>query len=381
MIEVENLCKVYGSTSALQDVSFSVKPGEILGFLGPNGAGKTTTLRILSGYLPASSGTATVAGYDVHEQSMAVRQRIGYLPETPPLYPDMTVEDFLYFVSRIKQVKGSLRKRSVESAMVRCGLEDRRNQLIRKLSKGYRQRVGIAQAIVHDPPVIVLDEPTVGLDPRQIIEVRNLIKSLAGDHTIILSTHILPEVSMTCDRVTIINRGQVVATGALDDLMAELTAGSGYELEIEGELNPQKLNSLEQIKGIRTIQPLDTLSVDCRHRLRVLCEPQTEPGPEIVSALILSGLKLYEMRRTRASLEEVFLDLTTQQDTVTTESESESESGSGSESEETINSIEEQTKISLASSELGEEDSPDNLENTEEPQGLSESIEEEENRE
>ncbi|MGB3402793.1 MAG: ATP-binding cassette domain-containing protein [Microcoleaceae cyanobacterium] len=355
MIEVENLCKIYGSTSALQNVSFSVKPGEILGFLGPNGAGKTTTLRILSGYLPASSGTATVAGYDVHEQSMAVRQRIGYLPETPPLYPDMTVEGFLYFVSRIKQVKGSLRKRSVESAMVRCGLEDRRNQHIRKLSKGYRQRVGIAQAIVHDPDVIVLDEPTVGLDPRQIIEVRNLIKSLAGDHTIILSTHILPEVSMTCDRVAIINRGQVVATGLLDELMAELTAGSGYELEIEGELSPQKLNSLEQIKGVRTIQPLEGLSVDSsRHHLQVFCEPQTEPGPEIVSALVLAGLNLYEMRRTRASLEEVFLQLTTQQDTVTTESEIESE--------ETVNSIEEnpdnieKTEVSPTDSELPEGD-------------------------
>jgi ABC-2 type transport system ATP-binding protein len=358
MIEVENLSKIYGSTPALQDVSFSVKPGEILGFLGPNGAGKTTTLRILSGYLPATSGTAKVAGYDVHEQSLAVRQRIGYLPETPPLYPDMTVESFLYFVSRIKQVRGSDRKSSVESAIIRCGLEDRRNQLIRKLSKGYRQRVGIAQAIVHDPPVIVLDEPTVGLDPRQIIEVRNLIKSLAGDHTIILSTHILPEVSMTCDRVTIINRGQVVATGSPDELMAELTAGSGYELEVEGELSPQKLESLEQINGVRLLQPLEKSTPEsCRHHLRILCEPQTEPGPEIVSALVMAGLNLYEMRRTRASLEEAFLELTTQQDTVTTESESTSEA----ETQETVNSI---------------EDNPDNIEKTEESQELSESGEE-----
>jgi ABC-2 type transport system ATP-binding protein len=356
MIEVENLCKIYGLTPALQDVSFSVKPGEILGFLGPNGAGKTTTLRILSGYLPATSGTAKIAGYDVHEQSMAVRQRIGYLPETPPLYPDMTVEGFLYFVSRIKQVRGSLRKKNVESAIERCGLEDRRNQLIRKLSKGYRQRVGIAQAIVHDPPVIVLDEPTVGLDPRQIIEVRNLIKSLAGSHTIILSTHILPEVSMTCDRVTIINRGQVVATGALDELMAELTAGSGYELEVEGELSPQNLKILEQINGVRTLQQLENLTPDSpRHYLRVLCEPQVEPGPEIVSALVMAGLNLYEMRRTRASLEEVFLELTTQQDTVTTESESEAEP------EETVNLIEE---------------NPDNIDKTEKSQELSESGEE-----
>ncbi len=313
MIEVEKLCKIYGSTLALQDVSFSVKPGEILGFLGPNGAGKTTTLRILSGYLPATSGTAQIAGYDVHEQSMAVRQCIGYLPETPPLYPDMTVESFLYFVARLKQVNRSDRKKNVESAIERCGLGDRSQQQIRKLSKGYRQRVGIAQAIVHDPPVIVLDEPTVGLDPRQIIEVRNLIKSLAGDHTIILSTHILPEVSMTCDRVTIINRGQVVATGSLETLMAELTAGSGYELEVEGELTPQNLAIIEQINGVKSLQTLETLETELsRHQLRVICQPQTEPGPEIVAALVLAGLNLYEMRRTRASLEEVFLQLTTQ---------------------------------------------------------------------
>lgn len=357
MIEVENLYKIYGSTPAIQDVSFSVKPGEILGFLGPNGAGKTTTLRILSGYLPATSGTAKVAGYDVHEQSMAVRQRIGYLPETPPLYPDMTVEGFLYFVSRIKQVRGSDRKGRVESAMVRCGLEDRRNQLIRKLSKGYRQRVGIAQAIVHDPPVIVLDEPTVGLDPRQIIEVRNLIKSLAGDHTIILSTHILPEVSMTCDRVTIINRGQVVATGALEDLMAELTAGSGYELEIAGEIDMEKLNNLEQIQGVRAVQPLEILPAESsRHHLRVLCEPQAEPGPEIVSALVLAGLNLYEMRRTRASLEEVFLQLTTQQDTVITDSKSETDDqGIVNSVEDNLDNIE-QTQSSPPTSESPEVD-------------------------
>ncbi|MGC8713513.1 MAG: ABC transporter ATP-binding protein, partial [Leptodesmis sp.] len=183
MIEVEHLSKVYGTTSAIEDVTFAVEPGEILGFLGPNGAGKTTTMRILSGYLPATSGTAKVAGYEVHDQSMAVRKRIGYLPETPPLYPEMTVEGFLHFVARIKGVSAGDRHRNVESALKKTSLTDKRNTLIRKLSKGYRQRVGIAQAIVHDPPVIILDEPTVGLDPRQIIEVRHLIKSLAGNHT------------------------------------------------------------------------------------------------------------------------------------------------------------------------------------------------------
>ncbi|NEQ99765.1 MAG: ABC transporter ATP-binding protein, partial [Cyanothece sp. SIO2G6] len=188
MIEVEHLSKLYGASAAIQDVTFAVEAGEILGFLGPNGAGKTTTMRILTGYLPATSGTAKVAGFDVHDQSMAVRQRIGYLPETPPLYPDMTVEGFLHFVARIKGVAAGDRSQRVKIAMRRCNLLEKQRTLIRKLSKGFRQRVGIAQAIVHDPPVIILDEPTVGLDPRQIIDVRNLIKSLAGDHTIILST-------------------------------------------------------------------------------------------------------------------------------------------------------------------------------------------------
>ena len=212
MIEVEHLNKVYGSTSAIEDVTFNVEEGEILGFLGPNGAGKTTTMRILTGYLPATSGTARIAGLDVHEHSLAVRQRIGYLPENPPLYPEMSVQGFLFFVARIKGVSAGDRKAKVAAAMERCNLTEKRHVLIRKLSKGYRQRVGIAQAIVHDPPAIILDEPTVGLDPRQIIDVRNLIKSLAGSHTIIISTHILPEVSMTCNRVAIINGGKVVAT-------------------------------------------------------------------------------------------------------------------------------------------------------------------------
>ena len=227
MIEVEHLSKIYGSTTAITDVTFSVEPGEILGFLGPNGAGKTTTMRILAGYLPATTGTAKIAGYDVHDHSLLVRQRIGYLPETPPLYPEMTVEGFLHFVARIKGVSSGDRPTKVTAAINRCNLEDKRKVIIRKLSKGYRQRVGIAQAIVHDPPAIILDEPTIGLDPRQIIEVRNLIKSLAGTHTIILSTHILPEVSMTCSRVAIINRGQIVATNTPENLMTQLTGGAG----------------------------------------------------------------------------------------------------------------------------------------------------------
>jgi ABC-type multidrug transport system ATPase subunit len=314
MIEVEHLSKTYGSTAAIADVSFSVESGEILGFLGPNGAGKTTTMRILSGYLPASSGTARIAGLDVHENSMAVRQRIGYLPENPPLYPEMTVEGFLFFVARIKQVPAGDRARRVTSAIERCGLIDKRKVLIRKLSKGFRQRVGIAQAIVHDPPVIILDEPTVGLDPRQIIEVRNLIKSLGGQHTIILSTHILPEVSMTCNRVTIINRGKIAAAGTPENLMGELAVGEGYELEVEGEadlMNSLLLPSLENVPGVRSVEliPSQQILVN-RYRLRALCEPEREPGREIATAIIASGFGLCEMRRSRATLEEVFLRLT-----------------------------------------------------------------------
>ncbi|MCC3505511.1 MAG: ATP-binding cassette domain-containing protein [Microcoleus sp. PH2017_19_SFW_U_A] len=317
MIEVEHLSKTYGSTAAIADVSFSVEAGEILGFLGPNGAGKTTTMRILSGYLPASSGTARIAGLDVHENSMAVRQRIGYLPENPPLYPEMSVEGFLFFVARIKQVPAGDRARRVTSAIERCGLVDKRKVLIRKLSKGFRQRVGIAQAIVHDPPVIILDEPTVGLDPRQIIEVRNLIKSLAGEHTIILSTHILPEVSMTCSRVTIINRGQIVAAGTPERLMGELATGEGYEVEVEGEadlLNSLLLPSLENVRGVRSIELIPSQQfLASRYRLRAECESEVEPGREIAAAIIASGFGLCEMRRNRATLEDVFLRLTAAQ--------------------------------------------------------------------
>lgn len=313
MIEADRLSKTYGTTAAVQDVTFSVEPGEILGFLGPNGAGKTTTMRILTGYLPASSGTARIAGFDIHRQSMAVRRRIGYLPETPPLYSDMTVEGFLHFVARLKGVSGGDRSPQVESAMTRCNLLEKRHTLIRKLSKGYRQRVGIAQAIVHDPPVIILDEPTVGLDPRQIIEVRKLIKSLAGDHTVILSTHILPEVSMTCSRVAIINKGRVVATNTPDQLMTQLQGGSGYELEIEGEFDAVQ-SHIQAIAGVKSVERLnsDTLP-ERRCRLRVASEGGVELGGAIASTIVSSGLGLYEMRRVQVTLEDVFLQLTTEE--------------------------------------------------------------------
>lgn len=276
-------------------------------------------MRILAGYLPATSGTARIAGYDVHENSLAVRQRIGYLPETPPLYAEMTVEGFLYFVARIKGVPAGDRSRQVNAAVKRCNLQEKRHILIRKLSKGFRQRVGIAQAIVHDPPAIILDEPTVGLDPRQIIEVRNLIKSLAGSHTIILSTHILPEVSMTCSRVAIINRGKVVATNTPENLMAQLTGGSGYELEIDGDAAAAQ-QLLQLLPAVRLVESIPSVGADRdiplsenRTCIRVISEPGAEPGHDIVKVLVARGVGVYEMRRLRATLEDVFLELTTEE--------------------------------------------------------------------
>jgi len=319
MIEVDNLSKVYGSFAAIRDVSFRVESGEIMGFLGPNGAGKTTSMRILSGYLPATSGSARVAGHDVIEDSMAVRQRIGYLPETPPLYTEMTVEDYLGFVARLKRVSPGDRETQVERAIERCNLEEKREVLIRKLSKGFRQRVGLAQALVHDPPVIILDEPTVGLDPKQIIEVRNLIKGLAGDHTIILSTHILPEVSMTCDRVVIINRGQVVATGTPGELTDQLQGGQQLEVQLEGE---QALirSTLDAIEGLEIVD-LAAIAVGQEsdpHQSRWLLKVKSRASTdrwirELATALVQAGAGIYEMRRTGASLEEIFLELTTQE--------------------------------------------------------------------
>ncbi|MFN4280289.1 ABC transporter ATP-binding protein [Thermosynechococcus sp.] len=307
MIQVEHLTKVYGTTVALRDVSFSAASGEILGLLGPNGAGKTTTMRILAGYLPATSGTASIAGYEVHTDPMAVRQRIGYLPENPPLYTEMTVAGYLHFVARIKGVSAGDRPQRVEYALKSCGLWDQQRTIIRKLSKGYRQRVGIAQAIVHDPPAIILDEPTVGLDPRQIIEVRNLIKNLAGQHTVILSTHILAEVSMTCDRAVIIHKGEVAGIGKLDELLQHLSGSYTYDLELVGDRSQieallQRLPALQQIDWGHS-PPAG------RQQLRV--SSSTEIGADLASLLVQNGVQLFEMRRSRANLEEVFLKLTT----------------------------------------------------------------------
>ena len=311
MIEVDLLSKSYGSTDAIKDVSFKVEPGEILGFLGPNGAGKTTTMRILTGYLPATSGTARVADKDVHTDSMAVRQSIGYLPETPPLYLEMTVSGFLHFVARIKGVAAGDRTAKVASAIERCNLQEKSDVIIRKLSKGFRQRVGIAQAIVHNPPVIVLDEPTVGLDPRQIIEVRNLIKSLAGEHTIILSTHILPEVSATCDRIAIINRGELITTDSPEHLVAKLT-GQGYWVELAGEVE-RSLAVLREVPGVMKVEPVPGDALPAGHTRFQVMTGLEDLGSAIAAQVVSQGLSLFELKRNRASLEDVFINLTTQE--------------------------------------------------------------------
>lgn len=312
MIEVENLSKLYGSTAAIQDVSFSVETGEIMGFLGPNGAGKTTTMRILAGYLPATTGTAKVAGFEVHTDSLKARQKIGYLPEIPPLYSEMTIEGFLNFVAKIKGVSAGDRPSRINYALEKCNLLDRRKVLIRKLSKGFKQRVGIAQAIVHDPPVIVLDEPTVGLDPKQIIDVRKLIKGLAGNHTVILSTHILPEASAVCDRVTIIKSGRIVATNKPDRLMTDLRASTSYEIEVDSDYDRVR-EILIRIPHLNTVTIADSKPLQAdRLRLLITSEGSQEIGCDISTALVSNGLPPYEMRRIQASLEDVFLELTTE---------------------------------------------------------------------
>jgi ABC-2 type transport system ATP-binding protein len=313
LIEVENLTKQYGAVRAVDHITFRVEKGEILGFLGPNGAGKTTTMRILTGFLPATSGSARVAGFDVFEKSLEVRKRIGYLPENPPIYPELSVEGYLDAVARLKQVPGSRRKARVDAAMEMARVTEKRKELIKRLSRGYKQRVGLAQALVHDPEVIILDEPTVGLDPKQIIEVRHLIKGLAGNHTIILSTHILPEVSMTCDRVVIIHEGRIVADRPVnpaaqqsgsDIVLVEIQPGAG------GAPAAQAL--LQRITGVKRVG-IEATDGTGRIQAKVECEPGRDLRSRIAADLVKQGHELLELRASRVSLEDIFLQVTTQE--------------------------------------------------------------------
>jgi gliding motility-associated transport system ATP-binding protein len=304
MIEVDRLTKYYGPMAAIQDVSFSVEKGQIWGFLGPNGAGKTTTMRILSCFMPASGGSARVAGYDVFEQSLEVRRRIGYLPESVPLYGEMTVASYLDFVADIKGLGRTERRSRVAEVLSRCRIEDVQGRLIGRLSKGYRQRVGLAQALVADPDVLILDEPTIGLDPKQIIEIRSLIRSLAGEHTVILSTHILPEVSMVCEGVIIINRGRIVASGPLDRLMEELSPGARVQVQIEGP--PELVGaSLRALPGVTRVESRGVESG--AGAFVVEAERSRDVRRDLFQLVAQQRWALLELRPLRLSLEELFI--------------------------------------------------------------------------
>jgi gliding motility-associated transport system ATP-binding protein len=311
VIEVQHLTKRYGPTTAVDDVSFRVERGEVLGFLGPNGAGKTTTMRVLTGYMPPSEGKAIVAGYDVMAQPIEAKRRTGYLPETPPLYPEMTVRDYLSFVARIKGVPGAERRSRVNAAMERTRIADMANRHCSKLSKGYRQRVGLAQAIMHNPDVLILDEPTAGLDPKQINETRQLIKDLGGDHTVILSTHILPEVSQTCHRVVIINKGRVVAVDTPENLTARLRGSETMFVQVDAAGAADVTPTLQAVPGVTQVAASETRGTVTSFEIN--SETGRDVRRELASTIVRQGWGLLELRPLRMSLEEIFLHLTTEE--------------------------------------------------------------------
>jgi ABC-2 type transport system ATP-binding protein len=312
MIEVEGLTKYYGNYYALKGVTFSVAKGEILGFLGPNGAGKTTTMRILTCFFPATGGKARVAGFDVFEEPLEVRKRIGYLPENVPLYKDITVEDYLEFAAGIKGVGRRDVKNAVTKVMDECVLTDVAYKFIGELSKGYRQRVGLAQALVNDPEVLILDEPTIGLDPRQIIEIRKLIKNLAGRRTIILSTHILPEVSMTCQRVVIINEGKVIAVDTPQNLTAKVQGASRFLVKIDGP-SQDVMKELRAINGVERVTRRDEYSNNGVGEYVVEAIKDRDIKRNIAPVIVNKGWALLELRPQEMSLEDIFVKLVTKE--------------------------------------------------------------------
>jgi ABC-2 type transport system ATP-binding protein len=311
MIEAEKLTKYYDKVAAIEDVSFTVDKGEIVGFLGPNGAGKTTTMRILTGFLPPSSGTARVAGYDILADSLQVRRRIGYLPEAVPLYTDMKVAAYLEFVAEVKGLERRERRRSVGQIMEKCRIVDVQRMLIGSLSRGYRQRVGIAQALLNNPEVLILDEPTVGLDPKQIIEIRQLIKELSGQSTIILSTHILPEVSMVCQRVIIINDGHIIAVDTPENLTARLQSSAKLLLTVDGPVG-QVEEALTQLPGVLRVE-LNDESRDATVSFVVESERSHDLRREVSRLIVDRGWGLLELRPADMTLEEIFIRLVTEE--------------------------------------------------------------------
>ena len=312
MITVTELTKRYARQTAVDHISFEVHKGEIVGFLGPNGAGKTTTMRMLTCFLPPTSGTAQVAGFDVLEQPLEVKKRIGYLPEMPPLYPEMETVEYLMFVGKLKGLSGAELRKRVDYVCERCAVADVKRKLLGKLSKGYRQRVGLAQAIIHNPDVLIMDEPTAGLDPKQINETRELIRSLAGDHTIILSTHILSEVEQTCQQVIIINKGKLVATDSVSNLRNRARGAESLLVEVAGrgrEVDPTAVRQrLQQISGVSQVQ------LKGKRQNRTIFEVETRKDGfvrgDLARAIVESGWDLNELRPTAVSLEEIFLQLT-----------------------------------------------------------------------
>jgi ABC-2 type transport system ATP-binding protein len=313
VIEVEHLTKRYGEFTAVRDVSFDVKKGEILGFLGPNGAGKTTTLRILTCFMAPTEGRASVAGHDVVEDSLAVRREVGYLPESVPLYTEMTPRGYLHYCGALRGMTKAERLNRVVEVADSCRIADVLDKSIGKLSKGYRQRVGLAQALLHSPQVLILDEPTVGLDPKQIAETRKVIRSLAGEHTVILSTHILPEVAMTCDRVAIINQGRIVAEDTPERLTSSMTKSERTLVRVRGEAKlEERVSSVEGITAVRA----HTEAVGEGSAFIVESKPGVDVRPAIARAIVQGGIDLLELHPMAMSLEEIFVELTTVEEAI-----------------------------------------------------------------
>ncbi len=313
MIDVQDLTKDYGSRRAISGITFKVERGEVLGFLGPNGAGKTTTMRIITGFMPPTSGTVTIAGYDVFSQSLEARRHVGYLPESVPLYTEMSVRGYLDFMAKIKGVPRSNRRAQVDRAMEATGVEDRARQLIGKLSKGYRQRVGLSQALLGEPDVLILDEPTVGLDPRQITEVRDLIKEIGREHAVILSTHILPEVSMVCSRVLIVDDGKEVAEDTPENLMRQLRGSEAVQVTVRGP-RAAVMDTIRAVPHVLSVSLTSEGATDGVASYTVATDPGADVREELAKSLVDGGHGLVELRMAGVSLEDVFLRLTTEED-------------------------------------------------------------------
>jgi len=301
MIRVEDLTKDYGARRAISGLNFEAKQGEIVGFLGPNGAGKTTTMRILTGYMPPTEGTAHVAGYDVVDESLEVRRRVGYLPETVPLYSDMTALEYLTFMADLRQVPDS-EERAFDTLKL-VGMDGRANSYISSLSKGMRQRIGLGQALIHRPEVLILDEPTIGLDPAQVVEVRNLIREMGKQRTVLLSTHILSEAQQLCDRVLIINKGRIIAEDTPQNLQARLVGSERVAVRVRGDADGLG-KVVQKVKGVRSVHPVEDGSIEFQFA------PGHDVRPEVAKTIINGGYELLEMRPVGMSLEEIFLELT-----------------------------------------------------------------------